>query len=497
MFSKFQIQRIVFIGSLLVLFGGLTLIWKGFSISPVVASDLQTTYLPIVNTPAQKIIFGAEMNPITNDQGLHKMAEANISWVRRNGILWSKVEPVQGAGYDWSVLAEIEQDFLRARANNMEVILVIRGVPEWARVPPYNYECGPMDPNALSAFGDFMYAVVQRYSGYPYSIKYWEIWNEPDVYPGHVSSATSPFGCLGDITDTTYYGGAFYTALLQAVYPRVKQANPNAQVVLGGLLLDCNPLVDPNTCVSARYLEGVLATGGKNYFDGVSFHAYDYFTIGETDYQTGIYGNPGWQSGGSNSTLNGELKPVLVAKTAYLKHLFSLYNVEDKFLINTETALLCGALNALPGGPTCEATPDSYFEKLKAAYMPQTYASAIAEGLLANIWYTPMGWRNSGLFFENFTPRPAYTALMLAQETLQNATFVRELSELNEPVFGYEFLLENQPIWVLWTLDGKTHPLTFSQVPFSVFDELGNPVTLNGSTMTVAGLKTYYVDWTP
>ena len=79
-----------------------------------------SVYLPLVNNLYPfTTIFGAEMNPIVNGQGLEKMTAAGSNWVRRNGVLWSMVEPVQGGGYDWSLLSSLEDDLLRARINDM------------------------------------------------------------------------------------------------------------------------------------------------------------------------------------------------------------------------------------------------------------------------------------------------------------------------------------------------------------------------------------------
>lgn len=457
-----------------------------------------STFLPILNTPYLNTIFGAEMNPLSDAQGLQKMLAAKISWARRNAILWSDVEPVEGGGYDWSVLESLEADMVRAQANHLELIMIVRGVPEWARVDPLNYECGPIDPAALPAFGDFMNAVVARYSVSPYSVRYWEIWNEPDVAADVIFSGDSPYGCLGDSADTTYYGGQTYATILQAVYPRMKQANPDAQVLVGGLLMDCSPLLNPENCYPSRYLEGILVAGGADYFDGVSFHAYDFYSFGQTDYQTGIYGNLGWGSGGWGNTLNGDLKPVLVEKAAYLKSLLNQYNAQDKYLLNTETALLCGGFSEPSGGPGCESDPTSNFEKLKATYVSQVYATALAEGIIANIWFTPLGWRNSDLLNSDLSPRPAYNALLISRETLQDGIFVREVHEYaDQNVFGYEFNVHGEVIWLLWTLDGKPHSITLGQVPVEIFDELGTPVSLSANTLNLAGLKSYYLDWTP
>ncbi len=495
--SHFTLQVLVIFGAVCIL--GLMNSVKLHPFNPVEASGLQYVYLPIArNLVPTKTHFGTEMNPISNSQGLQKMSQAGASWVRRNAILWSDIEPIQGGGYDWSSLGSIEQDFLRARENNMEVVAIIRGIPDWALMPPYNYACGPINPSALPAFGNFIHAVVQRYSGSPYYVKYWEIWNEPDVDPSNFPHGDYPFGCMGDVTDTAYYGGQYFATVLQAAYPMAKAANPEAQVMVGGLLMNCDPLSNPEGCIPSRYLEGILVAGGQNYFDGVSFHAYDFFSIGAVNYPTGIYGNPGWNSGGYENTLSGALKPALVAKVHYIKYLFGLYNVQGKFLMNTETALLCGGTFDPPGGTGCESSPDSAFEKLKAAYIPQTYASALAEGLVANIWFTPLGWRNSGLLKDDLTTRPAYEAFQLANDILGGATFVREIHEYEDnQIFGYEFLVENQTIWILWTLDGKMHPLTFAQLPVTVQDELGLSTSFAGGILTVQGLKTYYVNWGP
>jgi hypothetical protein len=505
--NKFVLWRSVLLINFL-LFGGVFLVLsidKKFSPSiKAEASGVNTIFLPLAqNFASLKTIFGSEMNPISVSQGLEKMTDAEASWVRRNGVLWSAVEPVQGAGYNWSVLASLEQEFLLARSNGMEVIMIVRGTPEWARVPPYNYACGPIAASALPAFGDFMYALVQRYSGPPYYVKYWEIWNEPDVDPGLFPHGNFPYGCMGDNSDINYYGGQYYATVLQHVYPSVKAANQQAKVVVGGLLLDCDPITPPlsdpeNECIPSKYLEGILAAGGKDFFDGVSFHAYDYFSLDPNVYPGGIYGNPGWNSGGWYSTLYGDLKPVVVAKAQYIKYLFGLYGVAGKFLINTETSLLCGSTNDPPGGPGCEATPDSPFEKLKAAYVPQTYAAAIAEGLVANIWYSPIGWRNSGLLNEDLTTRPAYEAFMLARDTLKNATLIREINEYTgNLVFGYEFSVGPKKIWVIWTLDGKTQTINLPELPDAAWDELGEPVESGSGTLTVQGLKTIYLDWGP
>ena len=52
-------------------------------------------------------------------------------------------------------------------------------------------------------------------------VKYWEIWNEPDIPAGSISDPDQPGGCWGDPADP-YYGGQKYGEMLKAVYGTIK-----------------------------------------------------------------------------------------------------------------------------------------------------------------------------------------------------------------------------------------------------------------------------------
>ena len=71
--------------------------------------------------------------------------------------------------------------------------------------------------------------------------------------------------------------------MLKVAYPQIKAADPQAQVLVGGLLLDCDPRPGAGCSLTAqnaippKFLEGILRNNGGPYFDGVSFHAYDFY----------------------------------------------------------------------------------------------------------------------------------------------------------------------------------------------------------------------------
>jgi hypothetical protein len=428
----------------------------------------------------QAPLFGVDMDHITSNWGLNQMVEANISWVRPVGVLWSSVEPAEGI-YDWSVLAGLEAELLTASRNGIQVVLLVHSTPEWARkITGIGPTCGPIADNKLPAFGNFMRAMVARYSFSPYNVKYWELWNEPDA---PTVSEDRGFGCWGDGSDP-YFGGGGYAEMLKVVYPQIKVANPQAQVLIGGLLLDCDPR-GPCDAVGhsnllGLYLEGVLRNNGGPFFDGVSFHAYDYYSP-----STGGYANPNWSSAWNTTG------PVLIAKSQYIQSLLNQYGVTGKFLMNTESAVICGST-----GQESYCMTD-LFAYLKASYVTQSYSAAIAEGLRANLWYNVLGWRNSGLLNYDLSPQLAYTSFNFAIRELTDTRYASVILPTDiggaTGIMGYKFIRNDRNVWVLWSMDDSPHTISLASVPLEAWDALGNPIT-PAAFMNITMIPTY-LEW--
>jgi hypothetical protein len=332
---------------------------------------------------------------------------------------------------------------------------------------------------------------VARYHQPPYNVKYWEIWNEPDVAYS-AGSPTTSFGCWGNAYDD-YFGGGDYAEVLKVVYPYMKAADPEAQVMIGGLLLDCDNRPESNYCEAVgnstkppKYLEGILMNGAGNYFDGIAFHAYDYFPYWEP--QLGQYLNNNW---GSAWNTTG---PVSSAKADFIRDMLAKYGVTGKFLMNTEAAIICGPNNVEPGGEGCEADPSSPYEQTKARYVTQEYALAIVDELMANTWYALTGWRNSALINYDLTPRPAFIAYAFARTELRDAAFAQEIT--NYPnVRVYEFQRGGHTIWLLWSLDGGSHAISLPGTPHSIYDYMGTEIS-PASSITVT-LDPLFINWSP
>jgi hypothetical protein len=256
-------------------------------------------------------------------------------------------------------------------------------------------------------------------------------------------------------------------------------------------MLDCNPNLE-GKCGPAgnqpKFLEGILRHNGENdggnYFDGVSFHAYDFYAG-----NTGTYGSFKWDSTEATG-------PVVIAKAEYLNGLLNNpdFGTPGKYLLNTETALICGGAFDSPGQPPCESDPNSSYELTKAYYIPQVYAAGQALGLRANIWYSVNGWRNSDLLNADLTSRPAYTAYAVARNTLLNAAYERKIEEFSS-IMGYEFKDGDRVIWVIWSSDKANHSITLSELPDKIFDALGTTVPVDSPLQV--GLKPLYLIWNP
>ena len=402
---------------------------------------------------------------------------ANANWVGGISIPWMDVEPSQGAR-NWGALAGQEQALKDVAAKGMTPIVVIRYTPAWAQKYP-GYPCGPMASTYFNAFANFFHAVVVRYSVAPYNVKYWEIWNEPDIDHNLNIAPDSPYGCWGDINDT-YYGGGYYADMLKVVYPAIKSADTSAKVLIGGLVLDCDPRAGAGCSQTGRdatppkFLEGILHNGGGAYFDGVSIHAYDNWV------NPSGYSNPNWQS---SSLTTG---PVFIAKVQYVKSLLSSYNVSGKFLVNTESGMVSWSCTPWPTINASRETEKSY-------YVAEAYSAAIAQGLIGNLWFTMEGsWNCTGLINPDYTTLPAYTAYQFSSSELRNSSWVRDITDY-AGVKGYEFNRGDRRIWVLWSLDGSSHTISLPGVPLAVHHVNGASIT--PSVSITLGLEPIYFEW--
>lgn len=449
----------------------------------VAAVDLtHKTYLPLAST-RNDTIYGVEMTAVSEPGGLKLLEAAQSTWIHVAGIWWPQIEPTEG-NYNWSQMAFHEQNFRNAQNSNMKVVVVVRGTPDWAQKNP-PWACGPILQTKLAAFGEFMYQLVQRYSAPPYNVKHYELVNEPDVDPLWIpGNYNSLLGCWGDQTKP-YYDGEYYAEMLKVVYPRMKQADPNTQVLVGGLLLDCDPRLPLgsstsgcNTTVRQRapkFFEGILRGGGGPFFDGISFHSYDYFK------EPGVintYSNTNWLASSTNTG------SVIFSKVAFLQSVMAQYGVTGKFLMNTEMSMACAWCW------TASPTAQNNFEHSKAYLIAETYPRAIISGFQSLMWFRMLdggGGFNGVLVDDDLKPRPAFTAFAQSRLMLGEATYVRALTSTADigtlsNVRGYSFKLpDGRTVWTVWSLNGTSKVLTLPGQPAQAVNQLGATMVVSAN----------------
>jgi hypothetical protein len=407
---------------------------------------------------------------LTDARVLPSTEEADPTWIRQDGLNWSLIQPTQNGGYDWSSAAGLEADMIKASELGYKRIQIVRGTPSWAQKYPGSV-CGPIKQSEFASFGRFLQAAVERYSKPPYNAEYWEIYNEPDA---PIMTNDSGWGCWGD-SSQPYFGGQYYGSMLATVIPYMRQANPNIKILNGGLLLDCDPAL--STCQHpdmAGFLEGIAKAGAIAPLDVVNFHAYDY-----QDTRLGVfYNDKNWGTDYTND-------PSLVAKAAFVRNVLNKYGQGNKPLMNSEMALL-------KTFDTCDAT----CEQNKALYIGRAYPVAIAEGLVAGIWYQATnGWNNSGLY-----GGPMFDAFKFARAELKDATVTRKITDYvsSANVAGYEFDRGDIRVWVLWSQDLANHTLSLPGTPRAVYTWTSNDgpyvSSTPGASLTV-GMFPVYVEW--
>ncbi len=391
-------------------------------------------------------VYGAE----TYDFQTWKLNSANaagVRWLRQSAFDWDLIEPVRydNPVYDWSQVDEA--GLIQASSRNLTVIGTIKFTPSWAQKIPGEY-CGPIAPNSMDEFARFVSALVARYSIPPYNIRYWEFGNEVDVDPDLLPDPRNGYGCWGDESDP-YYGGRYYADMLKWAYPAVKAASSSSQVLIGGLLLDCDPTHPPagKTCKPAKFLEGILINGGAGSFDIVSFHSYIGFGKFGSDSTLKIRDedNPSFAYRGGQ----------IIGKIDFIKSVLSAYQV-SKPIFMTEVSLSCKEEEVF-----C-TTEQALFWDLQADFVVSSNLRSWGEGLIGTIWYTleESYWRGTGLHINTGAPKPGYYALQFMSTELKDATVKAKISDY-PGLRGYKFELTTKNVWVLWTPDGvyrRYHP---------------------------------------
>ena len=228
-------------------------------------------YVPVAHVGLNPYGINTFLEQEVDDWKIHRslrlISDAGFKWIRQE-FPWEDIE-IEGKGTfvdrregrevsSWKKYDHIVE---LAEEYGIELIVRLDNPPAWSRAA--GNEGGTLaPPDDFADYGDFVYAVVSRYKG---RIKYYQIWNEPNIYPEWGEAPVDPEA---------------YTELLKVGYTRAKEADPDVVILSAGLA--------PTTEMSERnlmdlvFLQRMYDAGAQGYFDVLSVQGYGLWN-GPTD----------------------------------------------------------------------------------------------------------------------------------------------------------------------------------------------------------------------
>jgi len=311
-------------------------------------------------------------------------------------FLWQYIEPEQGnltwldrnnQSYDQKVKNLVD--------NDMTIVGIVWQAPKWARLK----KCKDWDLCPMANHDDYVNFIQKTVEKYKNQIKYWEIWNEPD---------------LGD---SVPYWDKNYVELLKISYQAVKKADPEAKILLGGL--STSPKTFENKDILS--LEKYYQQGAKDYFDIMNFHFYP-ADVDPRDYDNPDHG--------------------IFARINMIKQIMEKYGDNNKPIWNTEGAY---------GNDTDEG--------LQAQYLARYFTAQFAEKINKVFWFHFMTHKDSlldgndwGLYYKNGAAKlSSYTYKILADKLNGiDVSKTQTIYQDKDNVYVYKFIKNDKPVYVAW-----------------------------------------------
>ena len=339
-----------------------------------------------------------------------RMAQSmGIKWMR-DELNWAHLEPEKGK-WNWE---RFDTSVETATRHGISIFGLLCYWAPWAK---------PHTEEGIRDYCDYVKTVVNRYKD---RVKYWEIWNEPNI-----------FFWTGTVEQ--------YAELLKAAYDAVKEADPDAKVI--------------GCCTAGtdlKFIEKVFECGGFDKMDILSIHPYRYPpTPEETDFI-------------------GELKraDALVRK----------YGAPKEIWI-TEI----GWPTNVGGNGSSEAKQAAmiartYLQSIASGVVQKVFwYNYRNDGL--DVFYNE---HNFGVIRRDHSPKPACVAFRTMTRCLEAKKFVKDLSATKGV---YAYLFEGKSgrtiaAWCTWemgslTLRGQASPVTITNL-------MGKRVTVRPSSETVS-----------
>jgi hypothetical protein len=365
--------------------------------------------------------LGANTGNFNREQGLKRleaMKEAGITWDRCD-FWWGRIEPEKGRfvydDFDWV----IEQ----YRQSGIQLMPILCYFSAWSD------HHAPVTDEERQLFARYVYNTVSRYRNV---VKFWEIWNEPNI-----NEFWHPTPNARD-----------YYELLKVSYEAAKRADP-----------DCIVVGASTAGTDFAFIDELLTHGGGQFMDVISVHPYQ-----------GDLGSLSPDAGGLEPTMRG------------LRMLLAEHGVDIPIWI-TEMG------HRTPGGEGHTHVT----EQQQAAYLVRSYVLAQAAGVERLFWFNLQDWSERwGIIDMDFNRKPSHTAYRHMTEMLGGRRVVGTL-DLGEQVAAYVYappgrrISARDAVLVAWSRDDELRPI---ELPGRRAQRWDGPVQ-SGSDFTLGGTPVF------
>jgi len=240
--------------------------------APNTAPDVPINHAD-VNPYGINTFLQQEVEIVKREETLRMIAEAGFTMIRQQ-FPWADIEihgrgdfvdrrnDLNGDGQPDAVDAWAKYDNIVDLAEQYGITIQARldNPPAWTHADPNIGDFAP--PDDFQDFVNYATAVARRYQG---RIRYYQIWNEPNIYPEWGNQAVSPEA---------------YTDLLCRTYQALKAVDPEI-VVISGPLSPTVSLTNENLN-DFIFLQRMYSAGAAECFDVMSAQGYGFYS-GPTD----------------------------------------------------------------------------------------------------------------------------------------------------------------------------------------------------------------------
>lgn len=414
---------------------GHTLAEERISFSRIAQTEVDTESSPYfgLQTHLVKTIFEENLDVVDTVMDIVAKSGAQVI---RDEMYWGMAEPEKD---NFEFKPQWERYIEKCEEYGVEPSLILSYGNKCYLEPGEEGTPTPGTAEQIAAFANYAKQMATHYKG---KIKQYEVWNE---WNGGMNNRP------GDNASGIKYFADTYTALLKATYTAIKSVDPDARVV-GCVSAGANPF----------YVESVVAAGGLDYMDAVSYHPYNYPSVPDR-MATEVSTFEGLRKLGAILKRYGEEKPLIISEQGW--------PIQKPNIANSVGCVT---------------------EQAQASYMMRLFTLGLAYGAEQVILYDLQDDGTYGGREQNFgliehwrgdevpyAAKESYVALNNITRQLRGVEFVKEYS-INQDLRAYQFYRpsDDKDVVVLWGVyNSRNVRWTGTSAAMEAFDIFGNPTS--------------------